>query len=132
MAIQVLVVDDDPMIRRIVSQLLQVRFGAMVSQANDGEAAWNSLEARMPDLLVLDLSMPVMDGISFLEKLRADPERASLPVVALSATDERESIERVVALGAVDYILKPINLAQASKRFGRIIEGIGHRNRAPV
>lgn len=127
MAIQVLVVDDDPMIRRIVSQLLQVRFGAMVSQANDGEAAWASLETRMPDLLVLDLSMPVMDGLAFLEKLRADPERSGLPVVALSATDERETIERVVALGAIEYILKPINLALASKRFGRVIESISHR-----
>lgn len=122
MALQVLVVDDDPDIRRIVAQLLQVRFRALVAQAVDGHTAWAAIDTKVPDLLILDVSMPGMDGITFLEKLRADPERAAIRVVALSATDERDTIVKMVELGVLDYILKPINLASASRRIARALE----------
>ena len=101
----VLVVDDDPDLRRRLRIALE-RIGWSVREAGDGSAALDEVQRAKPHLVVLDLTMPVMDGFSFLDRLRAEPGGSDIPVVVLSARDitaaERERLadaERVLRKG---------------------------------
>ena len=103
----VLVVDDDPDLRYRLRAALE-RSGWSVREAGDGSAALLEVQRSAPHLIVLDLTMPVMDGFAFLHRLRAEPNGAAIPVVVLSARDitaaERESLaeaERVVRKGDI-------------------------------
>lgn len=121
----VLVVDDDPTVRRILAKLLEKRFGASVREATDGFAGYMAVEAERPDLVLLDLSMPIVDGPAMLEKLRADERFVTLPVVVISAAGEREVVLRMIELGVKDYLRKPLNLAAVQKRLERLFPSIG-------
>lgn len=102
----VLVVDDQPANLQLVgSQLAAAGFDVM--PARSGAQALARIAARMPDLVLLDLLMPEMDGFELLERLRADPRLAALPVIVLTALQERELLVRAFAAGAVDYLTKP-------------------------
>jgi signal transduction histidine kinase/DNA-binding response OmpR family regulator len=99
---EVLVVDDDPAVRQLVFETLYVD-GIEVREAADGESALGEIAARKPDVIILDLLMPGLDGFEVLERLQADPETKVLPVVVLTArslsSSERELLrDRAVAL----------------------------------
>jgi CheY-like chemotaxis protein len=92
----VLVVDDDPAVRRLVVETLRAE-GVELREAADGRAALKEIEERRPDALVLDLTLPELDGFAVLERLQADPALRTLPVVVLTGTklsdDERAQLE---------------------------------------
>ena len=100
-----LVVDDDTEIRTLLSEYLE-RNGYRVSTAADGKAMWAMLEAKKPDLVVLDVMMPGEDGLTLCRNLRA---RSSIPIIMLTARGEET--DRIVGLemGADDYLAKPFN-----------------------
>jgi two-component system sensor histidine kinase/response regulator len=102
---RVLVVDDQPANLRVVSALLE-REGFEVAVAGDGEAALAALDALPPDLMLLDMMMPGMDGFGVMEeiRLRLLPR---VPVVFLTAAQERSLLLRAFEAGAVDYVVKP-------------------------
>ncbi|MEZ4456703.1 MAG: response regulator [Gemmatimonadales bacterium] len=125
MGFNALVVDDDATTRRILGRLLTKRFGAAVREAEDGLQGYLAVEAEVPDLILLDVSMPVVDGPEMLEKLRADPRFAAIPVVTVSAAGEREVVMRMIDLGILDYLRKPLNIAAIEKRLTRVLEGAG-------
>ncbi|MGE0440804.1 MAG: response regulator [Gemmatimonadales bacterium] len=125
MSFNVLVVDDDATTRRILGRLLTKRFGATVREAEDGLQGFLAVEADVPDLILLDVSMPVVDGPELLEKLRGDPRFAAIPVVTVSAAGEREVVMRMIDLGIIDYLRKPLNIAAIEKRLTRVLEGAG-------
>ena len=112
---EVLVVDDDPASRELLRGLLQ-RDGWQVREAENGRAALDAIVARRPALVLLDLMMPEMDGFEVVEALRADPQRAGVPVVVLTAKDvTAEDRERLG--GAVASVLqKGANDTAASLR----------------
>jgi CheY-like chemotaxis protein len=98
----VLVVDDDPAVRRLVVETLRAE-GVELREAADGHAALKEIEDRRPDVLVLDLTLPELDGFAVLERLQADPALRTLPVVVLTGTPlsdhERAQLEtRAIAL----------------------------------
>jgi DNA-binding response OmpR family regulator len=103
---RILVVDDDPSIRRLLSVQLGLA-GHEVYIADDGGAALASLEREVPDMVVLDVMMPVLDGWQVLEALREDDRFAQLPVLLLTAKDRREDAERSYELGASLVMGKP-------------------------
>jgi PAS domain S-box-containing protein len=117
----VLVVDDTPANLALVIDLLAGE-GYEVRAANSGEAALASVESLMPDLILLDIRMPDMDGFEVLRRLRARPESHDIPVVFLSAAAEVE--ERVLGLqmGAVDFITKPFLMEELRARVGTHLE----------
>ncbi len=121
----VLVVDDDPTVRRILAKLLEKRFGASVREAADGFAGYMAVETDRPDLVLLDVSMPIVDGPAMLEKLRGDERFATLPVVVISAAGERDVVLRMIELGVRDYLRKPLNLTAVQKRLERLFPAIG-------
>lgn len=110
--IRVLVVDDDPRIRRLVATYMN-RSGYEVVLAQHGEEALYRASLEQPDLVLLDLSMPVMDGIETLRRLR---EWYHEPVIILSATDQEREKVRALDLGADDYMTKPFGTDELSAR----------------
>ncbi len=102
----VLVVDDDPDIRNLVRLALQ-RSGYGVLEAGDGRIALDVVAADHPDLVLLDLSMPVLDGHATLAALRSDPATADLPVVIISALSTVVDRRELLAAGAQRFVGKP-------------------------
>ena len=105
---RVLIVEDEPDIRELVVHHLK-REGYKVSAASSGEEALRQVQAAPPDLVILDLMMPAMDGLEVCRRLRQDPSTVSLPIVMLTA--KGDEVDRVLGLeiGADDYIVKPFS-----------------------
>jgi len=105
---RVLIVEDEPDIRALVVHHLK-REGYQVSAACSGEEALRQVQAALPDLVLLDLMMPAMDGLEVCRRLRQDPATAMLPIVMLTA--KGDEIDRVLGLeiGADDYVVKPFS-----------------------
>lgn len=109
-AATVLVVDDSPVNLGVVGGLLSPLYRVQV--AHDGARALEMLrDGERPDLILLDIMMPDMDGYEVLTRLRADPRNRSVPVIFLTAMDAPRDEEKGLALGAVDYITKPVTPA---------------------
>jgi len=104
----ILAVDDDDLIRRLVQFNLQ-RAGYRVTPARDGLEALEQIEQERPDLVLLDVNMPRLDGIELLRRLRADPGTATLPVVMLTAKAQDEDILEGKRSGADYYLTKPFS-----------------------
>jgi putative two-component system response regulator len=103
----ILVVDDSPVNLSLVAGLLRDRY--LVKAATDGERALSLVRADPPGLILLDLEMPGMDGYEVCRRLKADPMTRPIPVIFLTSHTEVESELRGLALGAADYITRPIN-----------------------
>jgi DNA-binding response OmpR family regulator len=104
----ILVADDDPDIVALVSAVLR-RAGFDVVEASDGAEALELLRTRRPQLAVLDISMPKLDGIEVLRCVRAEPENSGLPVVLLSARAQEADVRDGYAQGASKYVRKPFS-----------------------
>ncbi len=103
----VLVVDDEPDIRLLVRLMLETA-GHEVTEAATGEAALAAVAERRPDLLLLDIRLPGMDGWEVLRKLRAEDDDR-LPIVIMSAHSSELTLERASRLGSDDYLIKPFS-----------------------
>ncbi len=116
-----LVVEDEEMLRRVMKEPLE-REGFRVFEAADGVAALEELDRHAPDLMVLDLNLPRLDGYGVLSHLRARPATAKLPVIVLTAKGDEESEVRVFEFGATDYLTKPFRARALSARINAILE----------
>jgi adenylate cyclase len=105
---ELLVVDDNRVNRLLIARTLE-QFGHRVTFAENGRLALEVLRGRAPDLVLLDIEMPEMNGYETLEALRADPKLREIPVVMMSSVDEVDSVARCVEMGAEDYLFKPVN-----------------------
>ena len=103
---RILVVDDQQANLRVVGALLS-RHGYEVATASTGDEALQSILQRAPDLLLLDMMMPGMDGFSLLAEIKRHAELQSMPVVFLTAAQDRDLLLRAFDAGAVDYVTKP-------------------------
>ncbi|ARV63029.1 transcriptional regulator [Nostocales cyanobacterium HT-58-2] len=106
-AAKVMIVDDDPLILSAVYSLLQP-WGIKVSPLENPLNFWNTLETKTPDLLVLDVDMPQISGIELCQVVRNDPRSCGLPIIFLTAHTDADTMRRVFAAGADDYVSKPI------------------------
>jgi two-component system OmpR family response regulator len=122
----ILVVDDDPHIRQLLVFAL-AKAGLETREAADGEAALALVEERAPDLVVLDINMPRLDGLEVCRRLRA---RGDLPILFLSSRDDE--IDRVlgIELGADDYVVKPFSPREVVARVQAILRRTGTRSGA--
>lgn len=103
--IKILVVEDETFLVKIYAVKLR-KEGFEVSIANDGVEAVKLAAAEKPDLILLDLILPKMNGFEALEKIRANPDNKHTPVIVLSNLGQEEDIKRAEALGANDYLVK--------------------------
>jgi class 3 adenylate cyclase len=104
----ILIADDDPIARKLLTRLLETD-GHSVRAAADGTEALELFTAEMPDVVLLDIVMPGLDGISVLRTLKAHPDAAHIPVIMISAVEELESVVSCIEAGADDYLPKPYN-----------------------
>ncbi|MGC4073421.1 MAG: response regulator [Nibricoccus sp.] len=111
----VLVVDDIQRNVQLVGATL-TREGYEVLFATSGEQALERLQARQPDLVLLDLMMPGMDGMEVCRRIKRDPRTVTLPVIFLTAANEAELAAKALSEGAVDFINKPFNTAELLAR----------------
>lgn len=106
MSTRILVVDDDPVLSELVSYILRAE-GYEAVVANDGEEGLRKFQATQPDLVVLDVTMPEMDGFEVCKRIRAV---SSTPVIMLTAQGSEDAIVRGLDIGADDYVTKPFQL----------------------
>jgi len=104
----ILVVDDEQRNRRLLRQLLEAE-GHRVSEAEDGAAALECVDRSPPDVILLDLSMPKVDGFEVCRRVKQTPATAHIPILLISALTEREDRLRGIEAGADDFIAKPID-----------------------
>lgn len=115
---RILVVDDEPQIVRFLRATL-TGHGYSVTAVSDGETALAELQGRLPDLILLDLGLPGMDGLEVCRRLRQQPERAewaTVPLVVLSARDQEADKVAALDLGADDYLTKPFGVNELLAR----------------
>ena len=120
MPTEILTVDDSLTVRLVLAKAFQ-SYDCELLQAGDGEEGLAVATREKPDLILLDLCMPVMDGIAALAALRADPILKSTPVIMLTAETDRASVFQVTKLGVSDYILKPFREDLLVQRVMKII-----------
>ncbi|PJB16016.1 response regulator [Candidatus Falkowbacteria bacterium CG_4_9_14_3_um_filter_38_19] len=101
----ILVIEDDKFLRELISRKLTGE-GFDVLEAVDGEDGVKKIKEEKPDIVLLDLILPGIDGFEVLAKLRDDPEISPIPVIILSNLGQREEVEKGLKLGAIDYLIK--------------------------
>jgi serine phosphatase RsbU (regulator of sigma subunit) len=112
----ILVVDDMQLMRKMIGMCLERAGYTNLSYAEDGDDALRIIEENMPDLVILDLNMPRMSGYEVCKALRANPQTESLPILIQSASETAEERVEVFAVGATDFVSKPINQPELMAR----------------
>lgn len=120
---KILVVDDVPLNQMLVERMLG-RFNFNIRKAGNGYEALQSIKEEKPDLILLDIMMPVMDGFEVLKELKRSPETEDIKVIVLSALNTNSDIIKGYELGAKDFITKPIMLDKLVNSVGTQIEAI--------
>jgi two-component system, chemotaxis family, chemotaxis protein CheY len=119
---KILVVDDFPMMRRIVRNLLKELGFSNVDEAEDGAAGLAKLKAGGFEFVVSDWNMPNMDGLAMLKEIRADASLASLPVLMVTAEAKKENIIAAAQAGANGYVVKPFTAATLDEKLQKILD----------
>lgn len=126
--IDILVIEDDDVSRTLLQRLLTRRFFCKVHEARNGREGLDMIRGLKPDLVLLDVMLPELDGIGVLEAMRSDPVFASLPVMIVSSDNDRVAVTKMVELGIQDYLLKPFKADLVTKRVGKILTAV-HKSR---
>jgi two-component system cell cycle response regulator DivK len=104
----ILIVEDDPKTLKLLRDLLQIK-GYTTLEATDGKQGVDMAREKMPDLIFMDLQMPVMDGFEAIKILKADPVIKNIPIIALTACAMQGDREKCMEAGYDDYITKPLD-----------------------
>jgi CheY-like chemotaxis protein len=118
--ITVLLVDDEDQLRRVMKDLLE-RDGYVVHEARDGIQALDQVDRLAPDIIVLDLNLPGLDGYSVLAQLRSRAATRTVPVIVLTAKGDEDNEVRVFELGADDFLTKPFRARALSARLEAVL-----------
>lgn len=103
----VLVVDDSPTMRMLISFALGKYWGCDIRQAGNGVEALQCTAQKAPDLMVVDINMPEMNGLELIRAVRSDPITANVPIVVITTEGSDEDIRRGMQAGATEYLVKP-------------------------
>lgn len=101
----ILIIEDDKFLRELIAQKLN-KEEYNISEAIDGEEGIKKVKEEKPDLVLLDLILPGIDGFEVLSQMKENPETKSIPVIILSNLGQKEDMEKGLKLGAVDYLIK--------------------------
>ena len=120
----ILVVDDDPVIQKLLSVNFELE-GYRVITAGDGVEGLEAVSADAPDIVLLDVMMPRMDGLEVCRRLKGDPGTASIPVILLSAKAQATDVSGGLDAGADDYVTKPFDPLELLDRVAGLIGAAG-------
>jgi two-component system cell cycle response regulator len=95
-------------------------YDVQMFEATNGEEGLAAAAREKPDLIILDVTMPVMDGVTMLTKLKEEPELKTIPVIMLTAESGRENVLQIAKLGVRDYLVKPFKEDQLIEKAGRM------------
>lgn len=118
----VLVADDDNAVRQFVRTAIE-QIGLNVCEASNGSEVLEQFTLRHPDLIVMDVMMPVMDGFTACSKVRGEPRGGQIPILMMTGLDDAEAIARAYEHGATDFIAKPLNPTMLSQRIRYLLRG---------
>jgi CheY-like chemotaxis protein len=126
----VLVAEDNPVNRELLRELLEGR-GYNVIEAPDGQEALRMIEETHPDILLLDIGMPILDGFAVVRRIRENPSFATLMVLAVTAFAMQGDRENVLNAGFDGYLSKPINARDLANELERLLRKREDQNAAP-
>jgi two-component system chemotaxis response regulator CheY len=106
--INILIVEDSPTMRQLISFALKRIRGVRIVEAGDGVDGLKKISVEKFDMIFTDINMPVMDGLKLISLVREDPNHKGVPIVVITTEGAQEDRQRALALGANDYITKPI------------------------
>ena len=118
-----MVVDDDRVIQQLLEVNLELEGYEVVATASDGREALDKIAELKPDLVILDIMMPKMDGLEVCRHLKADPSLAKIPVVLLSARAQDLDVREGLDIGADAYLTKPFDPVELLEVVGRLVPG---------
>jgi CheY-like chemotaxis protein len=118
---KVLIAEDNAVNRELLRELLELR-GYAVLEACDGKEALHMIEQERPELLLLDIGMPVMDGFAVIRRIRENPLLAPLPVVAVTAYAMRGDREKILNSGFDGYLSKPVDARSLAEELTRLLD----------
>ena len=119
---RILVIDDNEPNRRILSRRLERR-GFEVLLANDGKAGVETARAEKPDLILMDMNMPQIDGWEAMRQIKAAPDTADVPVIGLTAHALTGDRERALEAGCADYHIKPVDFPRLLAQIETLLQG---------
>ncbi len=120
---KILIVEDNEMNRDMLSRRLERR-GFAIVMAMDGQQGVEMTRSEKPDLILMDMSLPVMDGWAATQAIKADPELSKIPVIALTAHAMAGDREKAMAAGCDDYDTKPIELPRLLEKIGKFLPDV--------
>ncbi len=120
MPTKILTVDDSMTIRRLVAKAF-APYDCSICEAPNGADGLAMAAKQKPDLIILDVTMPVMDGVAMLTKLKADAELKAIPVLMLTAESGVDTVLQIVRLGVRDYLIKPFKDESLIQKAGKIV-----------
>jgi two-component system chemotaxis response regulator CheY len=120
-----LVVEDSAMMRQLIMFALARIPGMRCTEADDGADALRKLKGQRFDVVLLDINMPMMDGLKLLEVIRKNPTHAAVPVVMLTTEGRPEDIERAMELGATRYLTKPVQAQEVIDVVNEVLAAAG-------
>ena len=126
-----LIVDDQPNVRLLLSRILRKKVGCTVSEATNGLEALDLLGRQHFDIVVLDVLMPLMDGLETLEAIRRTPSLRHLPVIVLSAVRDESKVRQLVRHGISAYLAKPLRPLDVAERIEAILARIATQSGPP-
>lgn len=119
----IMIIEDNPLNMKLTAELLRIG-GFDLIKAIDGKSAFEMLRQTTPDLIILDLQLPDMDGIEIMKKIKSDEKTKAIKVVAVTASVMKETEEQVAKAGFDGYIAKPINTREFVKQIKGILGGM--------
>lgn len=119
---KILIVEDNEMLQEILSERLSFR-GFEVVIARDGERAIAITQQEQPDLILMDMSLPILDGWETTRRLKANPATQHIPIIALTAHALSGDREKSLAAGCDDYEAKPVNFTRLLKKMNAFLKG---------
>ena len=125
--IRILIAEDNAINRELLRELLEAR-GYAVEEACDGQAALRLMEHSTPDILLLDIGMPVLDGYAVVRKVRENPGLVDLPVLAVTAYAMQGDREKILSAGFDSYLPKPVDAGLLIEEIKRLLARSGGRN----
>ena len=119
---RVLLVDDDATVRTVMQRILSRQFSFDIDLCKDGPEALERLSREDYSLVLLDVTMPMMDGMDVLQSIRLNPETHHVPVIMITGLSDQRLVKQALREGISDFILKPVRPAELCERVARVLE----------
>ncbi|MFQ5708123.1 MAG: PleD family two-component system response regulator [bacterium] len=120
--LKILIVDDDFTSRRLIGRFIQSNWTCSIIDAQDGSQALGLMLKEAPDLVILDMMMPFMDGLQVLKTMRSNSRLAHIPVIACTAVDDKSTVVDIIKLGIDDYVIKPVDKKNLIKKISQLLK----------